>query len=160
MAEFLDVALRLTIAVVVGGAIGINRDLLNKPAGVRTIGLVSLAAAMLVMALDNYGTTAGVAGEDAVSRVIQGLMTGVGFLGAGVIIRDETNRVRGLTTAAVVWFAAGIGVVCGVGNWPILAVSVFLVFALLLGGGPIERHVHRIFKRTDLDDKPPTAGTV
>lgn len=147
-----DPILRLTLAAVVGAAIGLNRDLRNKPAGIRTIGLVSLSSAMLVLSLHNYALQLGDAGEDAVSRVIQGLVTGVGFLGAGVIIRDGTSRVRGLTTAAVIWFAAGIGIVCGVGNWPILITSVVLMFALLLGGGPVERLFHRLLGRTDLDD--------
>jgi putative Mg2+ transporter-C (MgtC) family protein len=147
-----DPTLRLTMAALVGAAIGLNRDLRNKPAGVRTIGLVSLSSAMLVLSLHNSSLRESGGGEDAVSRVIQGLVTGVGFLGAGVIIRDGTSRVRGLTTAAVIWFAAGIGIVCGVGNWPILIVSVVLMFALLLGGGPLERLFHRLLGKPEPDD--------
>ena len=107
------VAIRLAAALVVGAVLGINRDLHRKPAGLRTLALVSVGSALLVlMGLDlNHGNS------DSVSRIVQGIVTGVGFLGAGVIIHHEAEqRVEGLTTAASVWVAAGLGAACGAGQ--------------------------------------------
>src|SRR5690242_12809471 len=113
------VILRLLAAVAIGGALGLPRDLTEKPIGVRTLALVSLGAAMVCVAAmhDPHIDKA-----DAFSRVlqgiIQGLMVGVGFIGAGVILRDtSTNRVHGLTTATTVWIAAALGIACGLGQW-------------------------------------------
>src|SRR5690349_17079767 len=103
------IALRLGLAVVVGGLIGLNRDLHRKPAGVRTHALVSLGTALMVIAILPPGSTLDQR-VDALSRVIQGVLTGIGFLGAGVILHDAGNgRVRGLTTAATIWVTALIG---------------------------------------------------
>lgn len=139
-----DVAIRLLAAFVVGCALGINRDLHRKAAGIRTIGIVSLAAAMLVMAAGGAGP--GQPGFTDTSRIIQGVLTGIGFLGAGVIVRGEVGaQVHGLTTAAIVWLAAGVGVLAGIGAWIELGAGTILVFILLMFGGPVERWVYRTF---------------
>ena len=105
-------ALRTGAAVLAGTLIGINRDLHHKSAGVRTHSLVSLGSALVMMvgfAVDGRN------GEGA-TRVIQGLVTGIGFLGAGVILHRETKkRIEGLTTAASIWVAAAFGMACGAG---------------------------------------------
>jgi putative Mg2+ transporter-C (MgtC) family protein len=81
----------------------------------------------------------------AVSRVIQGILTGIGFLGAGAIIRNNEGReIHGLTTAACAWLTACIGVTCGAREWRIVLVSVFLAFLILIIGGPLERHCIRV----------------
>ena len=109
--EWQDALMRLSAATVAGIAIGINRDLTNKPIGMRTLALVSLGAAAVTVAsiqfsfIDNH--------PDALSRVvqgvIQGIMAGISFIGAGVILRDARARtVEGLTTAATVWVTAGV----------------------------------------------------
>src|SRR3954469_13390927 len=104
--EYLEILMRLGVAILAGGAIGLDRDLPGKPVGVRTLGIVSLGAAMLVIAGNNLSTTPG--GSD-VSRVIQGLITGIGFLGAGGIVHQKDSPVTlGLTTAACIWFPAVI----------------------------------------------------
>ena len=131
---FDDVLLRLGAAVLVGALIGLDREIRNKPAGVRTIALVALGSAVFVMAaLDGSPL------PDSTSRVIQGIVTGVGFLGAGTIIRGQTEEdVKGLTTAASVWLAAAIGVACGLAFWPLVIVSSgFGVLVLVLE--PIDR---------------------
>jgi len=144
--ETLDIVIRLCVATLVGVALGLNRDLRGKPTGVRTLGLVGLASALAVMAVAR-GTIA-----DA-SRVIQGIVTGIGFLGAGVIIRNETGkRVHGLTTAACVWLTACVGAACGIGEWRLIAVALPAVFILLVLGGPFERFVHRIWPQADEPD--------
>jgi len=147
MADFAHVILRLGAATLIGAAIGLNRDLRGKPIGVRTLGLVGLASAIAVLAVvPNDG--GGVDSIDATSRVIQGVLTGIGFLGAGVIVRRSIgNRVHGLTSAACAWTTASLGLVCGLAAWPIVASGVVLVFVLLILGGPFERMCQRWLAR-------------
>jgi len=134
-----EVILRLTSATVVGCVIGLNRELKGKPAGLRTHALVTLGAALVTLSSIHLSMSEGVIGSDALSRVIQGIITGIGFLGAGVIIRDEIGHVRGLTTAATIWVAASLGIVCGVGYWVAVVVAVCLVMLVLVFGGPVEK---------------------
>jgi putative Mg2+ transporter-C (MgtC) family protein len=145
MAALLDwseIVLRLGVATLAGGALGLNRDLHGKPIGLRTLGLVSLAAAVIVL-LSNQSTDA-LRISDATSRVIQGILTGIGFLGAGVIFRaDHHFRIHGLTSAACTWLTACIGIICGAGQWRIVAVALAITFAILIAGGHIERWLHR-----------------
>src|SRR5215475_14685898 len=147
MADFAHVILRLGAATLIGAAIGLNRDLRGKPIGVRTLGLVGLASAIAVLAVaPNDG--GGVDSIDATSRVIQGVLTGIGFLGAGVIVRRSVgNRVHGLTSAACAWTTACLGLVCGLAAWPIVTTGVVLVFVLLIFGGPFERMSHHWLSR-------------
>lgn len=143
MLDWSDIILRLGVAALVGGAIGLNRDLHGKPVGVRTLGLVSLATAMIVVLADPLGKGGF---SDAGSRVVQGILTGVGFLGAGVIFHAERHfRVRGLTSAACVWLTACVGIMCGAGHWRVVTVSVVIAFLVLLLGGRVERALHRAF---------------
>ena len=134
--DWIDVAARLGAAVLAGAILGINRDVHHKPAGLRTHALVSLGSAIVVVAA---ASMAG-ANADAVARVIQGLVTGVGFIGAGVILHhDAERRVAGLTTAASIWVAAALGTACGTGSWAIAVLGLVLTLAVLVLGGPIER---------------------
>ena len=139
---WLDIVLRLGSAILIGCAIGLNRDLHHKPTGMRTLGLVALGSTLAVL---------GVAGDPAaVSRVIQGIITGIGFLGAGVILHRPTGgKVHGLTTAASIWVTAAMGVLCGIAAWPILVVGVLLVFLLRVFGGPVEKWCHKRFGSND-----------
>lgn len=133
----LDIALRIGTAALIGAALGLNRDLHCKPTGVRTLELVGLGSALAVLAF-------GQANSADASRVIQGIVTGIGFLGAGVIIRNnEGQHVHGLTTAACVWLTACIGAVCGVSEWRIILLSLPVILILLIFGGPFERAIHR-----------------
>ncbi len=142
-----DLVLRLVVAVLVGGLFGLNRDLHRKLAGLRTHALVTLGAAMATIAMLNGEMTDGVANIDAVSRVLQGILTGIGFLGAGVIIRDSDGHVSGLTTAATIWVSAVLGTLCGLGYWLLVGVSTVLIMCVLAFGGVLEQFVERIFKR-------------
>lgn len=141
MLDWSEVILRLGTATLAGAALGLNRDLHGKPIGVRTLGIVAIAAASIVLLAEN--------GEpwrftDSASRVVQGILTGVGFLGAGVIIHSGPNaRVRGLTSAACTWLTACIGILCGAGQWRTVAVCAGITSVLLMFGGKLEKSVHR-----------------
>jgi putative Mg2+ transporter-C (MgtC) family protein len=152
-----EIALRLGVATVAAGAVGLNRDLHGKPIGVRTLGLVGLSAAVAVLLAD--GGIIHVNMSDATSRVIQGILTGIGFLGAGVIVHHEQGkRIHGLTSAACVWLTACIGIVCGAGQWRIVLVAGLLASLVLLLGKPIERLFHRLSHRGGNDD-PATSSS-
>ncbi|MDB5653313.1 MAG: magnesium transporter [Tardiphaga sp.] len=142
MLDWSEIILRLGVAALAGGALGLNRDLHGKPVGVRTLSLVSLATAMVVVLADPIGHGGF---TDAGSRVIQGILTGIGFLGAGVIFHNEKHaRIRGLTSAACTWLTACIGIMCGAGQWRIVVVALAIAFVVLLIGGPVERRLHRL----------------
>jgi putative Mg2+ transporter-C (MgtC) family protein len=142
-----ETALRLGVALVVGGLFGLNRELHGKPAGLRTHALVSLgaAAATLVVLRSPDGTLN--MDANAIGRVVQGLLTGVGFLGAGVILHEPAGMVRGLTTAATIWICAVLGLICGLGYWLVLAMTGGLTFFTLLLGPRIEKFFEKLFKR-------------
>ena len=132
---YLDVFLRLGAAVFAGAIIGFDREMRDKPAGLRTVSLVSLGSAVFTL------TALGPGAVDSTSRVIQGIVTGVGFLGAGTIIRGRDEQsVRGLTTAASVWLAAAVGVACGLAYWAV-AVSAVVLGLLVLGLEGIEARI-------------------
>jgi len=135
--DVMEIVVRAGAAVLAGAALGLNRDLHGKPTGIRTLALVGLGSAVAVMAVSDSHDVS------AVSRVVQGILTGIGFLGAGVIIRNNEGRqIHGLTTAACAWLTACIGVACGAAEWRIVVVSVFLAFLVLIAGGPIEKALH------------------
>lgn len=146
MTGWIELTLQLTAATMIGGAIGLNRDLHHKPTGLRTMALVGLGSALIVQA-----ATAGYAGAldlNPVSRVIQGVITGVGFLGAGVILRQPgIDKIHGLTTAASIWLTAGLGVLSGLGAWRPLLIALALAWFVLLLGGKIEHWFHRRFSK-------------
>lgn len=152
--DYLEITLRLTAAIFVGSLIGLDRNLHGKPTGIRTLGLVSLGACVLTLAGTNFLTGQGNVDASAVSRVIQGLVTGIGFLGSGVIVRDNgSDRVRGLTTAASIWITAILGILCGLGSWQIAAIALFLVFVLFVFGKPVERALHRRWLRKPAEEQ-------
>jgi len=118
---------RLLLAALLGGVLGYEREQRGKAAGIRTHMLVAMGAALFVL-VPQLG---GMASAD-VSRIIQGLVTGIGFLGAGAIIkhRDEED-VQGLTTAAGIWMTAAIGVACGLGRESTALLSALLALLVL-----------------------------
>ena len=142
--EYSDVFLRLGAATAVGAAIGFDREVRGKPAGLRTVILVSLGAAVLVMLGEELTETRS---YNATTTVIQGIVTGIGFLGAGTIIRGQTEaEVKGLTTAASIWLAAAIGIACGLAQWSVVLVAAGLgILTLLLD--PFEAWLKARFSR-------------
>lgn len=142
-----ETALRLGAALIVGAILGLNRELHGKPAGLRTHALVSLGAAVAtIIVLKSPGDSLA-ADQNAIGRVVQGILTGVGFLGAGVILRDPVGHVTGLTTAATIWVCAVLGIVCALGYWGVLGITFGLTVTALLLGRPLERLAERLFKR-------------
>ena len=130
VAQITRILLRMLLAAALGGLLGYEREQKGKAAGIRTHMLVSMGAALFVLVPQQAGM------EIAdMSRVIQGIVAGIGFLGAGAIIKTGSEeRVQGLTTAAGVWMTAAIGVCCGLGreSTALLAAAMTLVvFALV-----------------------------
>jgi putative Mg2+ transporter-C (MgtC) family protein len=122
------IVLRLTVAAILGGALGFEREQKGKAAGMRTHMLVAIGAALFVL----IPQQAGVSDAD-LSRVIQGLVAGIGFLGAGAIIkRNDEENIKGLTTAAGIWLTAAIGVAAGMGREATAVVSTALTLAILI----------------------------
>lgn len=132
-----DIIARLVVAALAGCLLGLNRELLGKPAGLRTHALVSLGSALMAVTILNIpGVNAG----EALSRVMQGVVTGIGFLGAGVILQRSSGKVTGLTTAAMIWIAAIVGLASGAGRWLEVLVALLLTFLVLL----LERWENRL----------------
>ena len=135
------IILRLALALIVGAVLGLNRWLHHKSAGIRTHSLVSIGSATAIMLISDFVK------DDAqsVSRVLQGLITGLGFLGAGVIIHEQrSQRVHGLTTAASLWACALIGAACGAGQFALGGLSLGAILLTLALGGPLERLLARL----------------
>ncbi len=149
-----DTVLRLLAATGCGILIGLSHDLRGKPAGTRTLGLVALGAALLTVGTTHVPLIAG--HPDAVSRVIQGaiqgIVTGIGFLGAGAIMRGH-NEVRGLTTAASVWVTAVLGIICMLSPWPLIGLGLLIAVVLSALAHPLEKWFER---RQQAEDDPGT----
>jgi putative Mg2+ transporter-C (MgtC) family protein len=143
-AEFSDVAdieqmtrlmLRLLLAAALGGLLGLQRERHGKDAGIRTHMLVALGSALFVLVPAQLGV-----GDDGISRVVQGVVAGVGFLCAGSILKSSgEDQVRGLTTAAGLWLTAAVGMAAGLGRETTAVVSTLLALAVLALEGPIRR---------------------
>lgn len=121
------VLLRVLTATLLGALIGFEREKAGKPAGLRTHILVCLGTAVIVLACAGARMDL-----DGLSRVIQGIVTGIGFIGAGSILKlDEERDIQGLTTAAGVWMTAGIGIACGLGTLGLALISTALTLMVL-----------------------------
>jgi putative Mg2+ transporter-C (MgtC) family protein len=125
--QLVRAALRLFAAAVCGAIIGLQREHLGKPAGLRTHMLVATGTALFLVAAAEAGLQ-----DEALSRVIQGLVTGIGFLGAGSILKLEHSReIKGLTTAADIWFTAAAGVAAGLGRLGLAVLATGLAWVVL-----------------------------
>jgi putative Mg2+ transporter-C (MgtC) family protein len=148
-----DALLRLSIAAALGGAVGFERELRDREAGIRTHLLVSLGSALFTI-ISAYGFHEFLTGGGQVvrtdpTRIAAQIVTGIGFLGAGAIIRDGMS-VRGLTTAATLWVVAAVGMACGAGYyWPAVAGTVLTIITL----GPLRFVAHRTVERMKPDEK-------
>lgn len=149
-------ALRLGLALFGGAIIGLNRDLHRKPIGVRTLGLVAFGSCLITLAIAREAAAQGVHSIDAASRVAQGIVSGIGFLGAGVILRTpDQQHVHGLTTAATIWVCAALGVACALAEGGLIVLGIAGTLLLLMLGGPLEKWLRR---HLDAQRKPPNEG--
>jgi putative Mg2+ transporter-C (MgtC) family protein len=121
------ILVRLLLAALLGGVLGYEREQQGKAAGIRTHMLVAMGAAMFVLVPQQGGM-----GIADMSRVVQGVIAGIGFLGAGAIIKSKSGEnVHGLTTAAGVWMTAAIGIACGLGRESTAVISTLLALGVL-----------------------------
>jgi putative Mg2+ transporter-C (MgtC) family protein len=140
--DWLELTLRLVLATLIGGAIGLNRQTKGKAAGLRTHMLVSLGAALFVLLTLMSGSPE----PNALSRAVQGVATGVGFLGAGEILRvshlsSGQPRITGLTSAASIWTTAALGMASACGMWQVSVMGTLLVLLILIGAKWLEQFI-------------------
>lgn len=141
-----DIVLRLLVGLLAGAVVGWQRTVKHKSAGIRTFGLVGVgsAAAAAMFSAELH--------PDAASRAVQGVLTGIGFLGAGMIVRrSDEGSPHGLTTAAAVWVTAALGCAAGVGQWQIGLIATGFALVLLILDHSIE---HWAGRRHQEDEKP------
>ncbi|HSE32364.1 MAG TPA: MgtC/SapB family protein [Pyrinomonadaceae bacterium] len=137
--EFERVIVRLLAATILGAIVGFERERAGKPAGLRTHTLVCLGTAVFVLVCTSVGMS-----SDGLSRVIQGIVTGIGFIGAGSILKvTEQHDIKGLTTAAAVWMTAAIGVGVGLGSIGVASLTTLLAIIILAVVGAIERRAEK-----------------
>lgn len=137
--------IRLTVAVICGAIIGLQRSSVGKSAGLRTHILVSAGTCIFILACIGGGFT-----NDSISRVIQGVVTGIGFLGAGSILKYEAeHQIHGLTTAAGVWMTSAIGVSAALGNVGLAIVSAVIGIVILAYAEKLEFKWHFKDKSSD-----------
>ena len=140
--------LSIILAVVFGTAIGLEREVSGKSAGLRTNVLICLGAAVFTIISRQMGSDQ----QDSLTRVAAGIVTGVGFLGAGAIIQDR-GGVHGLTTAATIWLVASIGMACGAGFYSLAIISTFIAIVVLIGFGQLAGHLERYRKKHKPQDR-------
>lgn len=132
--QMVSLVSRLLTAMILGALVGAQRESIGKPAGLRTHMLVAMGSALFVLAPLEAGMEL-----DGISRVIQGIVTGIGFIGAGAILKlQEKREIEGLTTAAGIWMTAAIGIAAGLGRWGLALVSTVLTWITLSVIGKIE----------------------
>ncbi|MGO1247763.1 MAG: MgtC/SapB family protein [Oceanisphaera sp.] len=138
--ELAHILMRLLAASLLGAIIGFQREKAGKPAGLRTHILVCLGTAVFILACSGVGMTL-----DAQSRVIQGVVTGIGFIGAGTILKlDSQQAIKGLTTAAGVWMTAAIGVAVGLGSLGVALLGTLFTLIILALAAPLEKRAEKI----------------
>jgi putative Mg2+ transporter-C (MgtC) family protein len=138
-AEVIRVAIRLVTALFIGGVIGLQREITHHAAGLRTHMLVSLGTAVLVVCAHESGMTSA-----DVSRIVQGIVTGIGFLGGGAILKLTSEReIRGLTTAAGIWLTAAVSVAAGLGRIGSALIGAALALFVLMALRKVEKRLDR-----------------
>ena len=142
--QFIQVVVRLAATIIIAGLIGFQREAAGKSAGLRTHIMVALGSTLFVLGCIGAGMK-----DDATSRVIQGIVTGIGFIGAGTILKKET-RIKGLTTSAGLWTTCAIGVVIGLGELGIAMIGGVFAFIVLTGLAWFEK---RYVDPEDRDDE-------
>lgn len=146
--QLAHIIIRLTAATILGAAIGVQRERAGKPAGFRTHILVTLGTCLFVLACSGSGMS-----SDGLSRVIQGIITGIGFIGAGAILKTNEGRdVKGLTSAAGIWIAAAIGVTVGLGGLGLALIATVLTLLVLTVANRIEFQIDKNVDQNQVED--------
>jgi putative Mg2+ transporter-C (MgtC) family protein len=140
-----EIAMRLVVATLIGSGVGLDRELRHKPAGLKTHALVALGAALVTVVTASL-TDLMHPDSAAMTRAIQGIIAGVGFLGGGAILKSSDEIVSGLTTAASIWLVASLGIACGAGQWAAALIALAIALIVLVLGNAVER---RILDRRD-----------
>ena len=148
----IELGQRLLLAALLGGLLGVERELRQKSAGLRTNILIAVGSALFTVM--SYELADGPAADP--SRVAAQIVTGIGFLGAGAIMRTGSG-VQGLTTAATVWVNAAIGVAAGGGEYRLASIATAVTLLALLLLVPVERLIDRRFGKRARDDDPTAA---
>ena len=137
----IELMLRILLSAVLGGLVGFEREKNKKPAGLRTNMLVCIGSCLFtIISVQTFSMDP--------ARVAAGIVTGIGFLGAGSILggKDGRKHVEGLTTAATLWVMAAIGMAVGVGEYMLAVVASFVVFAILVSKGLVKHYYNRYVK--------------
>ena len=140
MPPTVEIAVRLLVATAIGIGIGLDRELRHKPAGLKTHALVALGAALVTVVTASLSDLAH-PDAAAMTRAIQGIIAGVGFLGGGAILKSDHAMVRGLTTAASIWVVASLGIACGAGQWIAALIALGIALLVLIGGNFLEKKI-------------------
>ena len=141
--NLLSICIRIALAVIIGGLIGLERGLKNRPAGLRTYMTVCLGACLIM--LTNHYIYQTTASGDPVRMGAQ-VVSGIGFLGAGTIVVTRRNQIKGLTTAAGLWAAAGVGLAIGIGFYEAAIIGGFAVFTAMTLLQRLDNKMHRSTK--------------
>jgi putative Mg2+ transporter-C (MgtC) family protein len=158
---FVDDLMRIGAAAIIGGALGLERELSGHSAGLRTHMMVSIGCAVFVVA------GLAICGErtESVTRVVQGIAAGIGFLGAGTILKlDEKEKIKGLTTASSIWLASALGTLAGLAEYVPAAAATVIALLVLAVLRPIERLLGHHTNGAPTDDasvhskNPPNSG--
>ena len=135
----------LVTAVVLGGLIGLEREIHQKPAGLRTNILICMGAATFIVMANRMS-----AGPDTIARMTAGIVAGIGFIGGGTVLRGQTN-IYGITTAATIWVVTSIGIACGMQFYDIAVAVTLLSLLVLTVLNPLDRRIHK--PRNKAEDK-------
>jgi putative Mg2+ transporter-C (MgtC) family protein len=147
--ELTRVVVRMVLAAFLGGLVGLERELARRPAGLRTHMLVAVGSALFVLVPSQAGMDL-----EGLSRVVQGLLAGVGFLCAGSILKGKSgDDVHGLTTAASLWMTAAIGMAAGLGRESTAALSTLLLLGILALETPLRRLLQRRRRQVVVPDE-------
>ena len=154
MLEKIDLSsfLPIIVAVALGGLVGVERELHRKPAGLRTNILICMGAAAFILIARRIGLS-----QDAISRMTAGIITGVGFIGGGAVLRDREN-ISGVTTAATIWVVTSVGIACGMQLYDIAIAITLLSLLVLSGMGPLDRRLHGPRRKSDAKATKPSDG--
>jgi putative Mg2+ transporter-C (MgtC) family protein len=137
--QLVRIFIRLIGAMLMGAMVGYEREKAGKPAGLRTHILVALGSTLFVIAATGNGMS-----QDGISRVIQGIASGIGFLGAGAILKlSSLHEIKGLTTAAGIWMTAAIGVTVGLGELGLALLATFITWVVLASLGAYEERLEQ-----------------